>query len=163
MWKFIHSLFADAPTQSGTAERAAYTGPAIVALILGEQDRELLTSIACRTQMDVRFTDSCGEAWLIAKQVEAPVILCDRDLPATEWRDLVQILASAHHRPSVILTSKVVDDYLRQEVIRNGGYDVLAKPLREDDVLRSVMLAWQYWSSATKISSLPFKHYRSRK
>jgi DNA-binding NtrC family response regulator len=123
----------------------------IVALIVGEHDRALLTKVAVPRGIDVRFTDSCSEAWTIANQLEAPVILCDRDLPGTEWRDVMQILASAHQHPSVILTSRVVDDYLWQEVIRNGGYDVLPKPLREDEVVRSVRLAWSYWSSAMKM------------
>jgi FixJ family two-component response regulator len=61
---------------------------------------------------------------------------------------VMRILASAPQRPSVILTSRVVDDYLWQEVIRYGGYDVLSKPLREEDVVRSVRLAWSYWNSA---------------
>jgi CheY-like chemotaxis protein len=117
----------------------------VVALIILEQDRELLAKIATPRGLDVRFTDSCGEAWNVANQLEAPVIICDRDLPGTEWRKVMRILASAPQRPSVILTSRVVDDYLWQEVIRYGGYDVLSKPLREEDVVRSVRLAWSYW------------------
>jgi len=160
MWKSIRSLLRlrkgsqdlqrDAPARLSSAK-------AIVALIMGEQDRALLTKIATRTGIDIRFTDSCSEAWTISNQLEAPVILCDRDLPGMEWRDVMQILASAPQRPSVILTSRVVDDYLWQEVIHNGGYDVLPKPLREEDVVRSVRLAWSYWSSAMKMSPGPLK------
>jgi len=124
----------------------------IVAMVADEEDRKRLANIAGRKQLQVRFADGREEAWVIANQLDAPVILCDRDLPATEWRDLVQLFASARHRPSVILISRVVDEYLRQEVILHGGYDVVAKPLREDDVVRSVRLAWSYWHSAVKMS-----------
>jgi CheY-like chemotaxis protein len=157
MWKTILSFFEGAPdthSPSGAEQNrvAATTAPAIpvVALVLDDPDRELLTKIGRRDQLELRFTESCGQAWTLANQLGASIIFCDRDLPGAEWRDLVQILASAPQRPSVILTSRVVDDYLRQEVIRNGGYDVLAKPLREEDVVRSVRLARSYWNSASK-------------
>jgi DNA-binding NtrC family response regulator len=130
----------------------------IVALMVSEQDRELLTNVASRGQLELRLAYSCGDAWAILSESEAPVVFCDRDLPATEWRNLVQLFASAAHRPSVILASRVVDDYLWQEVIRNGGYDVLAKPLREDDVVRTIRLASSYWSMKT--SPLPLKRHR---
>jgi DNA-binding NarL/FixJ family response regulator len=161
MWKSLRSfLRVGKGSQDLQRDQPAIPSSAkpIVALIIGEQDRALLTNIAIRTGIDIRFTDSCGEAWTIANQLEAPVILCDRDLPGAEWRDVMQILASAHQRPSVILTSRVVDDYLWQEVIRNGGYGVLPKPLREEDVVRSVRLAWSYWSSVMTMSPRPLKH-----
>lgn len=165
MWKTILSFFEGAPntnSPSGAEQNqvATTTAPTIpvVALVLNDPDRELLAKIGRRDQLELRFTESCGEAWTLANQLEASIIFCDRDLPGTEWRDLVQILASAPQRPSVILTSRVVDDYLRQEVIRNGGYDVLAKPLREEDVVRSVRLARSYWNSARKRAPPPVKH-----
>jgi len=160
MWKAIQSfLRARKGNQDLQRDQPAGSLSAfpVVALILGEQDRALLMNIAIPRGIDVRFAASCSEAWTIANQTEAPVILCDRDLPGIEWRDAMQILASAPQRPSVILTSKVVDDYLWQEVIRNGGYGVLPKPLREQDVVRSVKLAWSYWSSALKMSARPLK------
>ena len=44
----------------------------------------------------------------------------------------------------IVLISTVVDAYLWNEVVRNGGYEVLAKPLREEDVAKAVRLAWSY-------------------
>jgi len=43
-----------------------------------------------------------------------------------------------------------VDDYLWNEVVRRGGYDVLSKPLREEDLMRAIKLAWAYWNSAAR-------------
>jgi len=47
-----------------------------------------------------------------------------------------------------MLISRVADDNLWNEVVCNGGYDVLRKPLRQPDVLRAVKFAWSYWNSA---------------
>lgn len=172
MWEALHSFFSnlhgrlrrDKPTHpdrpshrksdSSTAARIT-----LVALVVGDHDRGLLADVGARNQWSVHFTDTCGEAWAVLNQLKAPVILCDRDLPGTEWRSVVQMMASSAHGACAILLSRVVDDYLWNEVIGKGGYDVLPKPLREDDIVRSVRLAWSYWSSATKMSQPPLKHY----
>ena len=36
-----------------------------------------------------------------------------------------------------------------------SNYDVLLKPLREEDVVREVLLAWSYWNSTRRASVLP--------
>ncbi len=86
-----------------------------------------------------------------ASRLKAPVILCDRDLPGADWREAVQVLATSSRGACVILLSSVLDDYLRDEVGRKGGHDVLSKPLREDDVVRAVKLAWTYWNSTSVV------------
>jgi FixJ family two-component response regulator len=98
----------------------------------------------------LHFAESCEEAWAVANQLAAPVVLVDRDWPGAGWRTIVESLVTLRHQASVILVSGVVDDYLWQEVIRLGGYDVLSKPLRTDNVARVVKLAFSYWKSAPK-------------
>ena len=90
------------------------------------------------------------EARTVLDKVKVPVILCDRDLPGNGWRATVEDLASSPQRTCIILVSGVVDNYLWNEVVRTGGFDVLSKPLREEEVVRAVRLAWSYWNSATK-------------
>jgi hypothetical protein len=67
-----------------------------------------------------------------------------------EWRAVVTGFAAASGGACIMLVSKVIDDYLWSELVANGGYEVLRKPLREDEVFRSVRMAWSYWSSAAK-------------
>ena len=74
------------------------------------------------------------------------MILCDRDLPGRGWRETVEDLASSPHRACIILVSEVVDTYLWNEVVRTGGYDVLSKPLREDEVV--VRSGWRRTGTA---------------
>jgi DNA-binding NtrC family response regulator len=171
MWEALHSFFsnvrcrvrrdkpnpADRPARKENDSSVAVR-IALVALMVGDEDRKLLAEISARNQWSVHFTDTCGDAWVVLNQLKAPVILCDRDLPSTEWRDVVQMMASSAHSACAILLSRVVDDYLWNEVISKGGYDVLAKPLREDDVVRSVRLALSYWNSTTKMSQMPLKN-----
>ncbi len=120
---------------------------AVVGLVISDEDRRLLTEICSRNQWHLLLTDTCEDAWTALDKLKAPVILCDRDLPGRGWRETVEDLASSPQRACIILVSEVVDTYLLNEVVRTGGYDVLSKPLREDDVVRAVRLASTYWYS----------------
>ena len=121
-----------------------------MALVGGDEDRKILAAICHGLPWDAHFVDTCRDASEVANRLKAPIILCDRDLPGMEWRDAVQALARSPHGACVILISKVVDDYLWNEVAHKGGHDVLSKPLPKDDVVRAVKLAWSYWNSTKK-------------
>ena len=82
------------------------------------------------------------------QETKTPIILWDRDLPATEWRGVIQMMTSAPHPVDAILVSKVADDYLWNEVIRHGGYDLLTSPIGEQETLRAIRLVWSYWISS---------------
>jgi DNA-binding NtrC family response regulator len=99
--------------------------------------------------VNIHFAESHADAWEAMNRWNSPVILYDRDWPNEEWRTAIQTFASSPRRSCVILASRVADDYLWQELIRCGGYDLLAKPFRADDVARSLKLALSYWRSAS--------------
>jgi DNA-binding response OmpR family regulator len=119
----------------------------IVVAGAGDPDRGLLSQAADRRNWDIQFTSCCEEAWTVANQLLAPIILWDRDLPETEWREAVRTLASLPNRPIVIILSKAADENLYGEVFRAGGFDILVKPLRTESLLRTVKLALSYWRS----------------
>jgi CheY-like chemotaxis protein len=133
------------------------TNVTVIGLVINHEDRRLIAGVGSRNQWNVVFVDTCEEARAALDQVKVPVILCDRDLPGKEWRNVVQVLASSPRRACIILISKVVDEYLWDEMVGRGGYDVLPKPLREEDVVRAVRLAWSYWKTATEAPPPPAK------
>ena len=146
MWRAIQSFFAGvAPSRMALSSRVP-----IVALVVNEQDRYVLRNISGQELLDVHFAESYEEGQAAAKQLAAPVILFDRNWPGTEWKPAVESLAASSHRPCIILMSGVADDYLFQELIRRGGYDVVPKPLRPDNVARVVKLALSYWNRSAK-------------
>lgn len=142
------------------ASQGRVGGIAIVALVAGDQDRELLLRLAVAHQWVLHVADTCGEAWSALNASKAPIVLCDRDLRGVDWRDVLQLMVSSEHQAYAVLVSKVADDYLWNEVIRRGGHDLLATPLREEDVLRAIRLGWSYWSSSMRAHPLPVKHCR---
>jgi FixJ family two-component response regulator len=150
LWQVIHSFFGAGPGRMNLG--ASVLRPAsvpLVALIVHELDRQVLKSVAGPQSWEVHFVESCEQARAVAENLAAPVILLDRDWPSSEWRVWVERLASSSHDPCVILVSGVADAYLWQELIRRGGYDILAKPFREGNVARVIKLAL-CWASAPK-------------
>ncbi len=123
----------------------------IVALLAGEDDRGVLAHVSAGEPWDVHFTASFEAARDAAHRFGAPVVVLDRDWPGAEWRTVVHELARASQRTCVILVSGVADEYLCQELIRSGGYDVLAKPLHAAALARVVKLALSYWEASTPV------------
>ena len=118
----------------------------VLAITNDDRDKRALAAFSVRNRWDLILTSACEEALEIVKKGGAAVILYDRDLPGLDWRDALRLLADATPACPVILTSPVNDGYLWGEVIRRGGYDVLAKPLEEDQTVRFVNLAWSLWN-----------------
>src|SRR5712692_9999996 len=128
--------------------RAAMPAPmdkiSVLAITSNDGDRRLLSSFSIRGQWDLVFTSTCQEALDILTIGRAAVIICDRDLPGPDWRECVRSLASARPEYPILLMSSIYDEYLWEEVVHIGGYDVATKPLQEEQVVRAVNLAWSY-------------------
>jgi len=150
------SLFEKRSLQRPKLQVAALDIPRvkILGLMADELDCGLLRASAAHHQWEITFATGYGEAYRLQGKVQAPVVLCDRDL-GPDWWTMVEGLASCSGRACVLLVSKVADDYLWNEVVRRGGYDVLSKPLHQDELERAVRLAWIYWSSTVRHENRP--------
>lgn len=87
------------------------------------------------------------EAARDASRFPPRVIVCERQLPDGDWRDVLALALDLPHPPAVIVTCRHADEYLWAEVLNLGGYDVLAKPFDEREVIRSLGLAWARWAA----------------
>lgn len=125
----------------------------MVAVLGEESDRAVISNLCRRHHWEVFFANTCDEARALLDHVKPQVLLMDRDVAGADWRTSMSSLASASNGSCIMLLSRVVDDYLWNDVVCNGGYEVLPKPAREDEVFRAVKLAWSYWASAAKSSA----------
>jgi DNA-binding NtrC family response regulator len=123
----------------------------VLAIAHDERDKNSLSIFSARGQWDLVLTGSCEEAIEMLKKMRAAVILCDRDLPGLDWRHALETLAASRPDCPIVLTSSVNDEYLWDEVIHKGGYDVLSKPLQEDLTVRAVNLAWSYSKERARV------------
>src|ERR1035437_6736622 len=81
----------------------------------------------------------------LLRQHEVSVVLCERELLPGTWIDVLEHIKALPQAPSLIVTSRLADDYLWAEALNLGAWDVLAKPFDRTEVIRSVKSAWQHW------------------
>ena len=129
----------------------------ILSVLRSLPDRLLLDEISRRNDWDIVFALASEEAQDLLKQIRPQIILVDREIQGQDWRRVVSSLAAASGGACVLLVSRVIDDYLWNEVVMNGGYDVLRTPLSAADVLRNVRLAWSYWNGTHSATSAATK------
>ncbi|MCP5115166.1 MAG: hypothetical protein GY953_30405 [bacterium] len=79
------------------------------------------------------------------EEYEIPVVISERNLDAATWHQVLRATANLPYSPKLIVTSKNSGDDLWAEVLNLGGYDLLAKPLAEQEVFHVISHAWLAW------------------
>ncbi|MEK7408052.1 MAG: hypothetical protein AAB225_23520 [Acidobacteriota bacterium] len=111
-----------------------------------EEDRIRLDQVFAGSGWKARGVRTCREALTLLRKNAAPVVICERDLPDGNWKDIWDALTLLTDPPALIVTSRLADEYLWAEVLNLGGWDVLAKPLDEKEVVRAVDSARRHWN-----------------
>ena len=120
-------------------------------LVVTENDRfySQLVDAGCSCGWEVRRASAISEAIETIRAHSIPLVILDWDENGHDWRDGLQRLTSAHDGACVLLASPVMDDNLRQEVLRFRGYDVVPKRADREQIVRTVQFAW-FWITAKK-------------
>jgi hypothetical protein len=119
----------------------------LVAISHDRRCQERLNEMAESYGWELFLCSNCKGAESVLRTESVPIVLCDRDTLGIYWRDALRIFLGSDRSRCVVLFSNADDDYLWQEVIRCGGYDVVHKPLREEQVVRTVKFAWSFWKA----------------
>jgi DNA-binding NtrC family response regulator len=96
--------------------------------------QEFLTVLACTLES----ASSWAAAMRILKRQSVGVVICESQLPGSTWEQVLSCLARLAHPPPLIVISRLADEPLWVAVLNSGGFDVLAKPLARDEVVRVV-------------------------
>jgi DNA-binding response OmpR family regulator len=124
----------------------------ILVLRMPLPDLFLLERLGKKHAWEVRFTTSPQEGFRLASRSHFELILCDCNQPEHHWRGVLERLAASSPRSCILLVSPVSDDYLRRDVLQQGGHDVLVRPLREESALYSVQALSRSISSESGVS-----------
>ena len=73
------------------------------------------------------------------------VVLCDKELEDCDWRKVLIKAKQAPDPPSFILIADKEDPALWLEVMENGGFDMLARPLSPDLLVRVTATGGRRW------------------
>lgn len=130
----------------------SHSSPEILAIVRSSEDKAAVANFAKSNGGDAIIVETLEDAAAISVKPYVAVIILDRDLVEEDWRSAVRSLK--HHRPapSVILASPVLDDYLFEEIVKQGGFDIMAKPIQPDELRRVAGLALAFWKSRWGVS-----------
>jgi DNA-binding NtrC family response regulator len=105
-------------------------------------DHTALERLLLEPQWSVYRADGVMSALTLLRQLRpVPVVLCEDSFPGA-WRDLLVQTALLPDLPSIVVASRLADDYFWAEALNLGAYDVLAKPFDVAELTRSLRLAW---------------------
>jgi DNA-binding NtrC family response regulator len=108
------------------------------------EDHSALQHILAGQSIQVSTFASCKEALEYLGRDGALVIFCDHSMEDGTWQDLLNRVSTVAEPPLVVVTSRLADDRLWAEVLNLGGWDVLAKPFHEREVLHVLDSAWNH-------------------
>ncbi|MDE3198039.1 MAG: hypothetical protein KGN84_16950 [Acidobacteriota bacterium] len=81
------------------------------------------------------------------------IVMIDSAAMGGSWKAALSSLSKDSSDPCVILISPVLDDYLRREVIRCGGYDVVGKTESREPLMRALRFAWFWKQSLLRLNA----------
>ena len=122
---------ADARIFSGVAEPKAQ----ILSVSANPDDHLGLNRMIDHKVWQLQTARACRSA---VRRLErnVAVVFSECSLPDGTWKDILNRIAQMDRPPQLIVTSRLADAYLWSEVLNLGGFDVLAKPLKEWEVRR---------------------------
>ncbi len=83
-----------------------------------------------------------AEAGPELKRAGALVVVCEAALPDGTWKDVLDHASRRVTPPPVVVAAGNADERLWMDVLNGGGYNVLGRPFREQEVFRILSLAW---------------------
>lgn len=110
-----------------------------------EEDHACLRTIFSHSNWKVYEALNCGEAQSFLEKNRTAVLVCERDLPDGDWKQLLETISTIFAPPLLVVSSRNADDSLWAEVLNLGAYDVLSKPFDKAEVMRIISLAWLHW------------------
>lgn len=122
--------------------------PNVLSLSPFAEDHRSLQTIIGHSDWEMQQADCVPAALSFLGRADTSVLICESDVLAGNWSDVLDQIHSVPHPPAVIVTSKFADDRLWAEALNLGAWDVLAKPFDRNEVLRSIKIAWQHWQDS---------------
>ncbi len=97
----------------------------------------------------VQHALSVDEAALRVRLEGIRMVIYDAETPGLPWQQALPFLGDT----CILLGSPVMDEFLWQDVVRCGGYDVIATSATPEQMVRTLRFAWS-WTLRRKLPLL---------
>jgi two-component system response regulator HydG len=104
-------------------------------------DHEIFGDLFRRRGWILGHASSFYSASAMLREKPAAVVITERDLSGGNWKDVLESMRALPAPPLLIVISPSADDRLWAEALNLGAYDVLAKPLDDNEIVRVLSLA----------------------
>jgi two-component system response regulator HydG len=120
----------------------------------------LLSKFLGKHGFKVDTTMSGATALKMMKEKTFDLVLCDYRLKDTDGAQLLQDILQINPRTIVIIITGYTDVRVAVDMVKNGAYDYLSKPLYPDEILNLVHKAFAHMDSEReRESSMPARTY----
>ena len=126
------------------------------------EDIAIVKRIFQQQQWKLHTLDNLNSASDLLRKNPVSVVITERDQSVGDWRDLLEQTQDSSTPPLVVVISRFADEHLWTEVLNRGGHDVIAKPLREFDVLWVLRHAFGIRSPAVKAAGHSYSYEAKR-
>ena len=113
----------------------------LLAISPDEADCRSLKRILEKSRWTIQGASSFREATRLMNESDPNLILCEKDLPDGNWKDVFRQAGVLRTPPPVVVVSRQADERLWAEVLNLGGYDLLLKPFDGSEVTRVIGMA----------------------
>ena len=137
---------------------------AMIPLLLASErddDYRTLQALLQNTKWTLVRPSSWGEVSNFCDRVVNPVVLVDRHFQGSDWRFTVSSILNNKESCCLILLSDVSDPYLWNELVQQGGFDVLARPFEKVSVHRTLAFAQKHFEAGWPPLHSPQENGRS--
>jgi DNA-binding NtrC family response regulator len=135
--------------------------PALKPVLLAsgrDEDYQTLQALLQDTKWSVARALSWDEVSWFCEGAVNPVVLVDRNFQGAHWQSTVASILGPDASTCVILVSDVSDPYLWNELVQQGGFDVLARPFERPELLRTLAFAQRHSTADWPSLPLPRQH-----
>ena len=108
------------------------------------EDEAELKELLRDTSWELEAVPRMEDAAAALKAAAVPMLLFDGDTAGPHWREKMKALAISKRNTCVILLTNVSDPYLWEEVVQHGGFDLLTRPFRKEQVLSTLLFAYAH-------------------
>jgi len=134
-------------------EPAAIGGAIVLSVGMNDVDgvalesilHEFCANVSTKAEWTPITRATLASTFSVLRKISIPIVLCDCDLMACPWQEVLGRISVFRDPPLFIVTSRLADARLWAEALNLGAYDALVKPFDAAEVIRILSLAWQHW------------------